>query len=276
LRRRDFLLTGAAGFAGFSAAQLFAQSPSALPSIGLQLYTVRKLAENNLERTLTAVARAGYKEVEFAGHYGHPAPHIRKMLDDAGLKAPSGHYASADIQSKTEMILEDALVLGHRYVTVSWIDAKDRTPDGYRRMATVYNEAGLLARGEALQLAYHNHSFEFSRLPGGRSGYEILIAECPPENLALQADVFWMKKAGEDPFAWFARHPNRYRMIHAKDMGAPPKQEMLDVGSGKIDWPKLITAAKRAGVKHFFVEHDEPKDALASIGRSYRYLRTLK
>jgi sugar phosphate isomerase/epimerase len=275
LKRRDFFVAGAAGLAGISSSRLFAQPREPIGSIGLQLYTVRELAKKDFERTLAAVARAGYKEVEFAGHHGQRAARIRTMLDNAGLSAPSGHYAASDVESNSAAVFEDSRALGHSYVTVSWIDAKDRTPDGYRRVASVLNAAAEKARAAGLQLGYHNHTFEFTRLSDGQTGYEILVAECPPENLLLQADVFWMIKAGEDPFAWFRRHPNRYRMIHAKDTGPAPGHEMVDVGSGEIDWPRLITAAKLAGVKHFFVEHDEPKDPMASIGRSYRYLSTL-
>ena len=273
--RRDFLLAGAAGIATLSPTRLFAQRAGGRQPIGLQLYTVRDLAKKDLARTLAAVARIGYREVEFAGHYGHPVSEIRKMLDDSGLAAPSGHYGASELAAKTESVLDDARVLGHRYVTVSWIDAKDRTPDGYRGVASLINATAQVARSESLELAYHNHSFEFVPLSEGRSGYDILLAECPVENLALQADVFWMKMAGQDPLGWFSRHAGRYRMIHAKDMGPAPARQMLDVGSGQIDWPQMLAAAKQAGVKHFFVEHDEPRDAMASIARSYRYLSTL-
>ena len=276
MRRRDFLLAGVSGVAGFAAAQLFAQSKPLLGAIGVQLYTLRDLAKSNLSRTLAAVARAGYKEVEFAGYYGHPATRVRRMLDDNGLISPSSHVSLDELEAKHEVVYEDAGILGQRYVTCSWIDAGDRTTDGYKRIAERFTELGLKARGARLMLAYHNHAFEFMPLAGGRSGLEILLAECSPENLVMQADVFWMQSAGQDPLAWFARHPGRFHMIHAKDMGRPPRKAMLDVGSGTTQWPRLIAAAKRAGVKHFFVEHDEPKDPIRSINRSYRYLRSLE
>jgi sugar phosphate isomerase/epimerase len=276
LRRRDFLLAGAAGIAGLGPSLVFAQRTKPLGSIGLQLYTVRDLAKKDLERTLAAVAGVGYREVEFAGHHGHSPARISRMLGDTGLSAPSGHYGASEIESRIQSILEDSFALGHKYVTISWIDAQDRTPAGYRRVASVLNNAAVLARAAGIQLAYHNHTFEFSRLASGERGYEIILAECPQENLALQADVFWMKKAGEDPIAWFKRHPNRYHMLHVKDMGPGPAYDMRDVGSGEMKWPQIFTAARDGGVKHFFVEHDEPEDAMASITRSYGYLRTLK
>lgn len=276
MKRRNFLLAGVSGLVGFSASRLFGQGRPALGSIGVQLYTLREMAAEDLPRTLAAVARAGYKEVEFAGYHGHPAPSIRRMLDDNGLVATASHVSIDDLARVGEVVMEDAVTLGQKYVAVAWIDAKDRTEEGYRRIAQRFNEFGLLARGENLTFAYHNHAYEFAPLAGGRSGYEILLDEVDPLNLVLEADVFWMQRAQQDPLAWFARYPGRFHMMHLKDMGTPPKKEMLDVGSGTTNWPAVIAAGKRAGVKHFFVEHDEPKDPVASITSSYRYLRSLK
>jgi sugar phosphate isomerase/epimerase len=276
LRRRDFIIAGIGGLAGIPAARLLAQGKPTLGAIGVQLYTLRELAKADLGRTLAAVARAGYKEVEFAGYHGHPPTAVRKMLDDNGLVSPSFHISIDELGSTGEVIMDNARILGQKYVTVSWIDAKDRTVDGYKRIAARMNELGLLARGDKLLLAYHNNAFEFTPLAGGRSGYQILIDEADPANLVLQADVFWMQSAQQDPLAWFAKYPGRFHMMHLKDMGRPPRKAMLDVGSGTTKWPALIAAAKRAGVRHFFVEHDEPKDPIRSITSSYRYLRALK
>ena len=114
MRRRDFLLAGVSGVAGFAAAQLFAQSKPLLGAIGVQLYTLRDLAKSNLSRTLAAVARAGYKEVEFAGYYGHPATRVRRMLDDNGLISPSSHVSLDELEAKHEVVYEDAGILGQR------------------------------------------------------------------------------------------------------------------------------------------------------------------
>jgi sugar phosphate isomerase/epimerase len=112
-------------------------------------------------------------------------------------------------------------------------------------------------------------------MAGGPSGYEILLAECPPENLLLEMDIFWMRLAGQDPIGWFARAPGRFRLVHVKDMGPAPRNDMRDVGTGVIDWRPTLSAAANAGVKHFFVEHDDPPDPLKSASASYEYLSKL-
>ena len=234
------------------------------------------MMKKSVPRTLAAVAKAGYKEVEFAGYFNTPVVEIKRMLADNGLTSPSTHVPMPEIGTMLPKTIEDAATLGQKYITVAWIDAPERTPDGYKRIADRFNAAGLRARGDHIQIGYHNYSYEFTPLAGGKSGFEILLSECDPLNLTMEADVFWMRQAGQDPLAWITRYPNRFRMLHVKDMGPPPKNQMRDVGKGVIDWKTLLSKSKAAGVQHFFVEHDEPKDPLASIRESYRYLRALR
>ena len=277
MKRRDFLAAAAGAVAGFRAGAAFAQrSPSGkLGPIGLQLYTVRDMMKKSVARTLAAVAKAGYKEVEFAGYFNTPVVEVKKMLDDLGLVSPSAHVQMADIGQMWEIFLEDANTLGQKYLTVAWIDAPERTLDGYRRIADRFNAAGVKARGEGIQLAYHNYSYEWTPV-GGRIPYEILLREVDPANLTMEVDVYWMRQAGQDPIAWFAKYPGRFSMLHAKDMGPPPKRKMLDVGKGVVDWKSIFAHASQAGLKHVFVENDEAKEPLESIRRSYSYLRALR
>ncbi|HEU4879344.1 MAG TPA: sugar phosphate isomerase/epimerase, partial [Gemmatimonadaceae bacterium] len=156
-----------------------------------------------------------------------------------------------------------------------WVDAPDRTLDGYMRIANLFNDAGTRARRENVQLAYHNYSYEWTPV-SGRIPYQILLDECDPQNLAMEVDVYWMRQAKQDPLTWFEKYPGRFHMLHAKDMGPGPKHAMLDVGKGTVDWGMLLSRGEKAGVKHVFVENDEAKDPLASMRASYRYLRSLR
>ena len=229
----------------------------------------------SVPKTLAAVARAGYKEVEFTGYFNTPLQQVRKLLLDNGLTSPSAHIAMSDIGMLWEVVLEHAAVLGQKYLTVSWIDAHERTFDGYRRIADRFNAAGIKARGEGIQLAYHNHAYEFTPL-NGVLPLELLIKGTDPKNLAIQADVFWMREAKQDPLVWFAKYPGRFHMLHVKDMGPPPKNQMVDVGKGVIDWRAIFAQSKRAGVRHIFVEHDDPRSPIAFIENSHRYLTALR
>lgn len=278
INRRRFIASLAGAAAGFrvgtAAAQRLAGKAGTLDRLGVQLYTLRSLMAQSVSRTLATVAKAGYREVEFAGFFDTPVTEVRRMLDDNGLVAPSSHVTLDGLGPNLESLLDDANELGQRYLTVAWIDERDRTSDGYARVVERLNEAGERARRAGLMLAYHNHVYEFSRV-GRDLPYEMLLQECDPRNLVMEADIFWMLKAGQDPLDWFTRYPGRFHMLHIKDMGPPPTNEMLDVGKGVIDWREILDRRKEAGVRHLFVEHDEPKDPVASIRSSYRYLSAL-
>lgn len=251
--------------------------PSARPSVrplGIQLYTLRDLLKDDFEGTIAALAQIGYQEVEFAGLYGRAAGDVRKVLDRHKLKAPSGHYGIPAITDTLEQTIAEAKTLGHRYVVVPWLPEEVRNPDGYARSADTFNEAGERLRKAGLTLGYHNHWFEFDALEGGRCGYDILLDRTRRELVVMELDLFWIRKGGRDALSYFANHPGRFRMVHVKDMAADGA--MVDVGQGAMDWPTLLEAAKRAGVEHRFVEHDEAKDPLAFARSSFRFMEQLR
>jgi sugar phosphate isomerase/epimerase len=274
--RRAFLAAAAGVVAGFKANIAFAEKENRkLDLIGLNLSTVRGMMQRSVSKTLATVAKAGYREVEFAGYFNTPVVEIRKMLDDNGLTSPSSHVPIADIGMMLGKLIDEAGILGQQYLIVAWIDGPERTADGYKRIADRFNTAGVRARGDNMQIAYHNNAYEFTPLPGGKNGYEILLKACDPLNVAMEADIFWMLQAKQDPISWFAKYPGRFRLLHLKDRGRAPKYQMLDVGKGVIDW-RAIVSNKTAGAKHFIVENEQTKDSLATIRNSYRFLKALR
>lgn len=242
--------------------------------IGLQLYTVRSLAGEDMAATLDAVAAVGYDEVEFAGCFGHAPATLRRWLDEAGLAAPAAHASAEELfGAGLEQTLEAAAVLGHRWLVLPWIPAGQRTPDGYRAVAERLNVAGATARTAGMRVAYHNHAFEFETLeaPGRPTGYALLLDHLDPAVVDMEIDFHWTAAGGADPAALFAAHPGRFVLCHLKDRDACGR--MTDVGDGDIDWDSLLGLSTQAGLVHFFVEHDNPADPLDSIRNSWRYLK---
>ena len=274
--RRTFIGTAAGALVAGSASKLLASAPSGrLGPIGIQLYTVREQMKVSVPKTLAAVAKAGYKEVEFAGYFGHSAADIRKMLDDVGLTAPSSHIQVTDLSTNWASLLDYARVVGHEYLVVAWIDAEERTIPGFTRLAARFNSAGQIARDHGVKLGYHNYFFEFKPIDG-QVPYDLLLSECDPQLVAMEIDVFWMIQGGGDPTHYMTKFPGRFPMLHVKDMGPAPKHAMMDVGKGTIDWKSIFRAGGTGGVKHVFVEHDETKSTAATMRNSYRYLRALR
>ena len=241
--------------------------------IGIQLYTVRSLMADDPAATLDALAAVGYREVEFAGYFGHAPATLREWLDGAGIAAPAAHATMEELSGAgLAASLEAAVALGLRWLVLPWIPAEQRTPDGYRAVADALNRAGAAARTAGARVAYHNHDFEFEPLaePSGPTGYDLLLERLDPSLVDLELDVHWSTVAGVPFEQLFADHPGRFALCHLKDVDAQGR--MADVGAGTIDWSAVFALSGEAGVRHYFVEHDDPADPLASARASYRYL----
>lgn len=243
--------------------------------IGVQLYTVRGEMQRDLEATLARVAEIGYQEVEFAGYFNRSPAEIAALLRQNGLSSPSTHVGFDAMRDDWERVLQDSAEAGHTYVTIPWIAVEDRrTISDWQRVAALFNERAAQAHAAGLRFAYHNHEFEFEPIDG-TIPFDILLNETDPDLAGFELDIYWITYAGHDALDYFTRFPGRFSMTHLKDSAGAPDHEMRSVGSGSIDFPRIIAAADAAGVQHHFVEHDNPADPLASIQSSYEYLAAL-
>ena len=276
VNRREFVQTMTA----IGATTLFCKVPrtahsARLEKVGLQLYTVRDKMKEDFEATLARVAEIGYKEVEFAGYFDHAPADVRAILDRHGLSAPSTHIALGEIDA-WKASLDTAKAIGHDYVVVPWIPQEKRmTLDGWKNVADVFNRAAQMAHDTGLQFAYHNHDFEFPKMDG-QIPYDVLLQNTDPKLVQLEIDLYWITKAGQDPLSYFARWPGRVPLVHVKDSAGAPEHKMADVGQGKIDWKRIFAKRDQAGIKHFFVEHDQPPQPFDDIATSYKYLKGLE
>jgi sugar phosphate isomerase/epimerase len=275
MRRRDFVRRAAALVAANALTRPLAGAER-LPGLpGIQLYTLRSLMAQDLEATLAAVAGIGYREVEFAGYFGRPPGEIRRSLAATGLSAPSAHVDFPLEGPEWQQTMDEALAAGHRFVILAWLPPERRAPlDAWRRLADQLNQAGEAARRQGLEMGYHNHDFEFQPLEG-RLPYDLLLERTDPALVTFELDLYWISRAGHDPLAYFQKARGRFRQVHVKDMAAGAGREMVDPGDGVLDFPTLLAAAATAGVRHFFVEHDEPRDPLGTARAGYTALHRI-
>jgi sugar phosphate isomerase/epimerase len=294
MKRRTFIESSFAAAAVTSLPFRGLAATHQLDRIGVELYTVREMMKTDVPGTLAKVAAIGYKEVEFAGYFDHSPKELRAMLDKDGLTAPACHVSYAVVQNKWPEAIEAGHILGHKYIVCPWIDDSQRqSPDGYKQAAELFNKAGEASRKAGIQFGYHNHFWEFlpDKYLGGKLPYDFLLESVDPANLKMELDLCWITVAGKDPLAYFKKYPGRFALVHVKDLSKIPpivpgktSKEMIDqvavnftaIGGGVIDWPKLLPAAQNVGVEHFFVENDEPKDAIANLTDSYAYLSKLR
>jgi sugar phosphate isomerase/epimerase len=281
--RREFVEVMAAGVGALTLPScLRPRLSTRLDKIGIQLYTVRDVLKQDFEGTLSRIGAIGYREVEFAGYFDHTPEQVKAALASAGLTAPATHVGPDNLDKGWGAVVDTAKAIGHEYVIVAWIpEERRKTIDDWKRIAEQLNQAGTACQAAGLQFAYHNHDFEFVPIDG-RVPYDILLENTDASLVKLELDLFWITFAGGDPLAQFARSPGRFPLVHVKDMtpkptlDASPERVMVDVGKGSIDWKRIFAQSRAGGIQHYFVEHDQPSDPLASARASYDFLHQLE
>ncbi|MGQ0713112.1 MAG: sugar phosphate isomerase/epimerase family protein [Gemmatimonadaceae bacterium] len=274
--RRAFLTTFGSALLGAACARTGSTTgDDRLERIGIQLYTVRRDMQQDFEGTLARVAEVGYREVEFAGYYGRSAADVKAMLARVGLTAPSSHIGLPDFRRDVDGIIATASGIGHNYLVVPWLDVSERrTLDDYRRIGHELNRIGEKVRAAGMRLGYHNHDFELAHMDG-RVPLDVLLEEADPNLVVLELDLYWAVKGGIDPVAYLAQHPGRIPLVHVKDSAGAPEHRMVDVGKGTIDFGQIFARREQAGIRHAFVEHDDPPSTAETMRSSYEHLARL-
>jgi len=278
-QRRQFLKLSALGLgvAGLGMASLplsaEAQTSAAKVVPGLQLYTLRDLMAQSVADTLKLVAGVGYTQLEFAGYYDKSATELKKIMDSEGLSAPSAHVPLDVMQKDLDKVIEQALVVGHKYLVLPYLMDTDRkTIDQYKALAEFLNKAGEKIHSAGMQLAYHNHDFEFIKL-SGQVPYDVLLNETDAKLLQMELDLYWVVKAGLSPLDLIARQPGRFPLWHVKDMDKAGG--FADVGKGVIDFKPIFAKADAAGLHHAYVERDQTDNRVETIRQGFSALTKL-
>jgi sugar phosphate isomerase/epimerase len=208
------------------------------------------------------------------------------MLKDNGITASSGHYLLPAVKSEWHERIEEAQTLGLRYMVIAILQPEERKSlDDYKKLAELFTNAGEATQKAGIQFCYHNHNFEFQKF-GNTVPYDYLLKTLDPKLVAFEMDCFWVTHAGQDPVAYFKKHPGRFPLLHIKDMkDKPAPTQELDakmglfapVGSGSIAWKRIFAAAKVGGMQHYYVEQDFCEiPPLEAVKMSYQYLDKLK
>lgn len=306
LNRRKFLQSvgtlalGSVVLSGKAASLLNFKPPHA---VGLQLFTFFGIIDEDVKGTLTKIAAIGYKEIESAfskkgGYYGMKPQEFKAMVNDLGMTWQSHHVIGApfklpkgykmpvgadgkpmvfptmlNLKDNMQQLVDDAAAGGIGYLVCA--NSPTATLEETKSTIEVLNKTGEAAKKAGMQFCYHNHDMEFVAVDG-KVPYDLLLTETDPNNVKMELDLCWVTKAGKDPVELFKANPGRFPLWHVKDLDAA-KVGPAPVGSGIVDFKRIFENQQIAGMQHFFVEHDMPKDAYASIKSSYDYITgTLK
>jgi sugar phosphate isomerase/epimerase len=253
--------------------------------VGLQLYSLRGSFDKDVPGTLDKVKSFGIKYVELASTYKMPPEKFKQMLDERGLVAVSAHYPYERYRDDAEGVAKEAHTLGLKYCGVAWIPHKDPFDEKTcREAAAVFNKAGEVLAKHGIQFFYHTHGYEFQK-EGDGTLFDLLLKETDPKKVAYEMDVFWIVHPGQDPVALLNKYGKRFALMHIKDMKKGTQTGLLTghsdvnndvaLGAGTMDWPAILKAAKKAGVKYYFIE-DESDHAAEQIPQSLQFLEQVK
>jgi sugar phosphate isomerase/epimerase len=279
--RRTFLKAAGAVTAACVGGKQLAADTIHFP-IGLQLYSVRNLLPKDFDGTLHQLSASGYKEVEAAGYFNKTAAEFRKSLDQAGLRCVSTHHALKDLKAQLNQFIEYGHTIGLEYMICSWAGVHrdpagkgELTLDDWRYAADEFNKIGEKVKAAGMIFGYHNHTVEFGT-EGGVVFYDELLKRTDPKLVLMEMDCGWVVAGGHNPVEYLSKTPERFPMLHVKDLVKQPdgKYRNVVMGHGSIDYKPIFEAA--TGLKHYFIEQEEFEgDPMTELGQDAEFIRKL-
>ncbi len=292
-KRRDFLKTTgqlAAGIAATSvtgnfawAADLF-EEQKRLKAFGIQLYSLRDDMPKDPKGVLKQVAAFGYKQIEsYEGSkgmfWGMSNTEFKKYMDDLGMTIVASH---CDIFNDFERKANEAAAIGMKYLICPGVpSARRKTLDDYKKISDDFNARGEICKKAGLRFAYHNHDYSFQQVEG-KFPQDIMMQNTGKDLVDFQMDIYWVVTAGQDPVEWLKKYPNRFRSSHVKDrkkdVPLTIKDASCDLGTGSIDFPRILKEASRQGMIYFIMEQERYDNTtpLASAKAGAMYLKKIK
>jgi sugar phosphate isomerase/epimerase len=281
--------------------------------LGIQLFSIPKMLSEDFEGGIKMLASLGYKELELfgpysfsaekakkgweaagkmlgfsgSGYFGRTPQEVKKLLADNGLSTPGTHTDLDTLEQNMGALAEAAHLMGWKYVTLPAIpDDRRKTLDDYKRIAESFNKIGAEAKKNGIRFGYHNHGYGIKPM-NGQIPLEIILKNTDPNLVFFEMDIFWTTCGGADPIEYLSNYPNRYKMLHLKDMKEkkqfagdgggmqdwmPMFSLMASAGDGVLDLQGIVKKAKEVGVEHFFVEQDMVANPQVALKRSSDYL----
>ncbi len=259
--------------------------PSFKGPVGLQLYSLRDQFPKDVPGTLDEVKRWGIRYVELAGTYGLTPDKFKAELATRGIEPIAAHFGYEEYRDDPEAVALKAKELGLKYAGCAWIPHEgDFDEQTCRAAAAVFNKAGEALAKHGLKFFYHCHGYEFQPFGSGTL-FDLLMQETNPKYVRYEMDIFWVVFPNQDPVKLFKKYGKRWELVHLKDMkkgtptgaltGSTDVKNDAALGAGMMDLPAILRAAKKAGVKWYFIEDESPWSE-QQIPQSLRYLEQVK
>jgi len=259
--------------------KLFPQMP------GMVSFTYRSSLSKNAAATLDTLKELGIKDMEFSSLFGKTAAELRKLLDERGIKCSSFGVGYEDALNKTQEVGQNAKTLGASFVRVAWVPHKGPfTLEMADKTIADFNTIGKKLKDEfGLTFCYHNHGYEFEKYEDGTL-MDYIIKKTDPAYVSFELDILWAFFPGGNPAGLLEKYPDRYKLMHMKDLrkgvagnlsGGTPVTNDVALGTGQLDIPAILKAAKKSAIKHYYIEDESPSYAI-QVPQTIAYLKELK
>ncbi|QJW90042.1 sugar phosphate isomerase/epimerase [Spirosoma taeanense] len=265
---------------------VFAQSGKRVYTfpLGVEAYTYRHNFPKDVVATLDLIKSLGFTEMEGGVPKGLTAEEYKKLLDERGIKMTATGAGYEQIVKDPESVVKNAKALGASFVMVAWIPHQkgNFTLENAQKAVEDFNRVGKVLKDNGLTFCYHNHGYEFQPYQDGTL-FDYIVKNTDPQYVSFEMDILWATHGGADPVKLLTKYGSRWKLMHLKDLkkgikgdltgGTPPENDVV-LGEGQIDMPAVLKAAKKVGIKHYYIE-DESNHEDTQVPQSIAYLKNL-
>lgn len=271
----------------FAPAKRFSKSLKDHP--GMVSFTFRNEFAKDVPGTLDMIKSLGVTNMEMSNLFGKTPAELRKFLDERGMRCTSYGVGYDPLMNKTDQIIQDAKTLGAEFVRLGSFPRKAPFDLAQaQKISGEFNTVGKKLREAGLTFVYHNHGFEFQPWKGAGVApdltyYDYILQNTNPDDVSYEMDILWVFHPGQAPVELLKRYPNRFKLMHIKDLkkgvkgdlsGGTPVENDVTLGTGQIDIPAVLKAAKKTSIKYFYLEDENP-NARQQVPNSIAYLRSI-
>ncbi len=253
--------------------------------IGVQAYTYRNWWPKNIVATLDSIQKLGITEMEGGAPKGITPEEFKKMCDERNIKIPATGGDYNELVKSTEKDIKEAKVYGSTFLMCAWIPHQRGkfSLENAKKAVEDFNKIGKELKASGITFCYHTHGYEFQPYENGTL-MDYLIQNTNPEYVSFEMDLLWVTHGGGDPVKLLQKYGSRWKLIHLKDLkkgivgdltGGTPAENDVILGEGQCDMPAILREAKKAGIKHLFIEDESNKEG-SQVPKSIAYLKGLK
>jgi sugar phosphate isomerase/epimerase len=315
MQRRDFIKNSALATASLASLDAFSEIKK-MKKVGVQLFSLPKMLDQNFEESMKMLAKIGFKDIEMygpypfsvptahaswnavtpqlgfsgSGYFGNSIDDVKKIFDDNGLSTNSAHTDLDTLKNNMGQLAAAANTLGQKYVVLPAIpEAERKNLDAYKRIAETFNKIGESAIKEGIRFAYHNHGYGLNPIEG-QTPLDLILEQTDPNLVFFEMDIYWTSAGGASPIEYLKKYPNRYKLMHLKDMkeaktfagdGSNASQwialfpYMTTAGNGVLNVKKIVETALKSGVQHFYVEQDMVAEPEIALKKSFDFVNKI-